>query len=76
MIHILWSIIVGFIVGWIAKKIMPGVEHLGFILTSLLGIGGSIDRSTLFETGARLFVSRGGIHHVHHWRTDSALYLD
>jgi uncharacterized membrane protein YeaQ/YmgE (transglycosylase-associated protein family) len=42
MIHILWSIIVGFIVGWIAKKIMPGVEHLGFILTSLLGIGGSI----------------------------------
>jgi uncharacterized membrane protein YeaQ/YmgE (transglycosylase-associated protein family) len=42
MLHIIWSIIVGFICGWIAKKIMPGVEHLGFILTSLLGIGGSI----------------------------------
>jgi uncharacterized membrane protein YeaQ/YmgE (transglycosylase-associated protein family) len=42
MLHIIWSIIVGFICGWIAKKIMPGAEHLGFILTSLLGIGGSI----------------------------------
>lgn len=42
MLHIIWSIIVGFIVGWVAKKIMPGVEHLGFMLTSLLGIGGSI----------------------------------
>ena len=42
MLHIIWSIIVGFIVGWIAKKILPGAEHLGFILTSLLGIGGSI----------------------------------
>ncbi len=39
---IVWTIIVGFIVGWIATKIMPGVEKLGFWLTSLLGIGGSI----------------------------------
>jgi uncharacterized membrane protein YeaQ/YmgE (transglycosylase-associated protein family) len=42
MLHIIWSVIVGFIVGWIAKKILPGAEHLGFILTSLLGIAGSI----------------------------------
>ena len=42
MLHIIWSVIVGFIVGWIATKIMPGAQHLGFILTSLLGIGGSI----------------------------------
>ena len=42
MLHIIWSIIVGFIIGFIAKKIMPGVEHLGFITTTLLGIGGSI----------------------------------
>jgi uncharacterized membrane protein YeaQ/YmgE (transglycosylase-associated protein family) len=42
MLHIIWSIIVGFIVGWIARKIMPGVQHLGFIATTLLGIGGSI----------------------------------
>jgi uncharacterized membrane protein YeaQ/YmgE (transglycosylase-associated protein family) len=42
MLHIIWYIIVGFIVGLIARAIMPGVQHLAFILTTLLGIGGSI----------------------------------
>jgi uncharacterized membrane protein YeaQ/YmgE (transglycosylase-associated protein family) len=42
MLHIIWSIIVGFIVGWLAKKIMPGVADLSFMWTTLLGIGGSI----------------------------------
>lgn len=40
MIHILWSIIVGFIVGLIAGAIMH--THLGFLGTTLLGIAGSI----------------------------------
>jgi len=42
MLHIIWYIIVGFVVGLIARAVMPGVQHLGFILTTLLGIGGSI----------------------------------
>jgi len=42
MLHIIWSIIVGFIVGLVARAIMPGVQHIGFIYTTLLGIGGSI----------------------------------
>jgi uncharacterized membrane protein YeaQ/YmgE (transglycosylase-associated protein family) len=42
MLHILWYIIVGFIVGLIARAVMPGVQHLGFVITTLLGIGGSI----------------------------------
>ena len=42
MLHIIWSIIVGFIVGLIARAIMPGVQHLGLIMTTLLGVGGSI----------------------------------
>ncbi len=38
----LWTIIVGFIVGIIAKFLMPGDnEPKGFILTALLGIAGS-----------------------------------
>ncbi|MBV8378131.1 MAG: GlsB/YeaQ/YmgE family stress response membrane protein [Verrucomicrobia bacterium] len=40
MLHILWSIIVGFIVGLIAGAIMH--THLGLIGTTLLGIVGSI----------------------------------
>ena len=42
MLHIIWYIIVGFIVGLIARAIMPGAQHLGFIMTTLIGIGGSI----------------------------------
>ena len=42
MLHIIWSIIIGFIIGLIARAIMPGAQNLGFILTTLLGIGGSI----------------------------------
>ena len=39
---IIATIIVGFIVGLIARAIMPGVDSLGFWLTTALGIGGSI----------------------------------
>lgn len=36
------TIIIGFIVGVIAKLIMPGKENMGFIVTTLLGIAGSL----------------------------------
>ena len=42
MFALLITIIVGFIVGVIAKLIMPGKENMGFIVTTLLGIAGSI----------------------------------
>ena len=42
MLHFIWYIIVGFIVGLIARAIMPGAQALGFIMTTLIGIGGSI----------------------------------
>jgi len=42
MLGIIWSIIVGFIVGVLARFFYPGAMHMGFILTVLLGIGGSI----------------------------------
>jgi len=41
MLHILWSILVGFVIGFIARFLMGG-EHLGFLVTSLVGIAGSI----------------------------------
>jgi uncharacterized membrane protein YeaQ/YmgE (transglycosylase-associated protein family) len=40
MLHILWSIILGFIAGFVAKHLLGA--HLGFIATTLLGIAGSI----------------------------------
>ncbi|AMP04421.1 GlsB/YeaQ/YmgE family stress response membrane protein [Collimonas pratensis] len=39
--EIIGTIIVGFIVGVIAKLIHPGRENMGFIVTTLLGIAGS-----------------------------------
>ena len=39
---ILWSIIIGFIVGVFARALMPGRDPLGIILTTLLGIGGAV----------------------------------
>ena len=42
MFHIIWSIIIGFIVGLCARAILPGVQHLGFLMTTVLGIAGSI----------------------------------
>lgn len=42
MFHIIWSIIVGFIVGLIARWIVPGADHMGFFLTTIVGIVGSI----------------------------------
>ncbi|WP_300454271.1 GlsB/YeaQ/YmgE family stress response membrane protein [Accumulibacter sp.] len=38
---IVWTIVLGFVVGVIAKLIHPGRENMGFIVTVLLGIGGS-----------------------------------
>ncbi len=39
---LIWTIIVGFIVGVVAKLIHPGRENMGFIMTTLLGVGGSL----------------------------------
>ncbi|MGE5945861.1 MAG: GlsB/YeaQ/YmgE family stress response membrane protein [Betaproteobacteria bacterium] len=38
---ILWTIVLGFVIGVIAKLLHPGKENMGFIMTVLLGIGGS-----------------------------------
>jgi len=42
MLHIIWSIIVGFIIGLIARALTPGAQHMGFLATSLVGIVGSV----------------------------------
>lgn len=39
--HILWTLIVGLIVGALAKLIMPGRDPGGILVTMLLGIGGA-----------------------------------
>ncbi|MGE0553355.1 MAG: GlsB/YeaQ/YmgE family stress response membrane protein [Gemmatimonadales bacterium] len=38
---LIWTIVIGFLVGTIAKVIMPGKDSGGFIATTLLGVGGA-----------------------------------
>ena len=45
---IIWTIIIGFVAGVIAKFIMPGGnEPSGFVLTALLGVVGAVVASYL-----------------------------
>ena len=39
---IVWTIVIGFIAGVIAKFLMPGRDPAGFIITTLLGIAGAL----------------------------------
>lgn len=39
---ILWTILIGFIVGIVAKFLMPGRDPAGFIITVLIGVVGSV----------------------------------
>ena len=38
---ILWTIVLGLVIGVIAKFLHPGKENMGFLMTILLGIAGS-----------------------------------
>jgi uncharacterized membrane protein YeaQ/YmgE (transglycosylase-associated protein family) len=44
---IIWTIIVGLVVGAVAKLLMPGKDPGGFIITILLGIAGAFVASYL-----------------------------
>ena len=41
MFHLLWMLIVGIVVGAIARWIMPGAQAMGLLMTGVVGIAGS-----------------------------------
>ena len=40
--HILWALIIGLVIGAIAKFIVPGKDPGGIIVTSMIGMAGSL----------------------------------
>jgi uncharacterized membrane protein YeaQ/YmgE (transglycosylase-associated protein family) len=40
--HLIWTILIGFVAGLVAKMLAPGSGPGGFFLTAALGIGGSL----------------------------------
>ena len=41
IMHVIWALIVGLIVGALARLLVPGQQHLGVLMTSILGVVGS-----------------------------------
>ncbi len=39
---IIWTILIGFVAGLVARAIKPGNDPMGFILTAVIGIAGSL----------------------------------
>jgi uncharacterized membrane protein YeaQ/YmgE (transglycosylase-associated protein family) len=39
---ILWTIIIGFVIGLVARALIPGRDPAGFIITTVLGIAGAL----------------------------------
>ena len=44
---IIWTILIGFVIGVVAKFLMPGRDPAGFIITAVIGIAGSFIASYL-----------------------------
>ena len=42
MLNIIWYIIVGFLAGLIARAVLPGADHMGFLATTAVGIIGGL----------------------------------
>jgi uncharacterized membrane protein YeaQ/YmgE (transglycosylase-associated protein family) len=64
IMSIIGTIIVGFIVGLLARFFYPGAVNLGFWMTTLLGIGGSVVGGII---GGLLWKSPDGRFHPAGW---------
>ena len=38
----LWTVLIGLVVGGLARWIKPGEQAIGWIMTALIGVGGAI----------------------------------
>jgi uncharacterized membrane protein YeaQ/YmgE (transglycosylase-associated protein family) len=42
ILHLIWSVIIGFIVGLLARALLPGADTMGLLATTIVGIVGSL----------------------------------
>lgn len=47
---LIWTIVIGFVVGLVARALKPGDDKLGIVMTSVLGIAGAYFASFLGRT--------------------------
>ena len=68
MLHVVWHIVTGFVVGLIARAVLPGGDQMGLIATTVVGIVGSVLGGLVGspdqEAGAGRLVPPGRVRHV------------
>lgn len=42
MLHVVWHVITGFVIGLIARAVLPGADQMGLIATTVVGVVGSV----------------------------------
>ena len=47
--NIIGAVILGILAGYIARALLPGKQHMGFLMTIILGIAGAIAGFYIFE---------------------------
>ena len=47
MATLIWTIVIGFVVGLLARALKPGDDKLGIVMTTVLGIAGAFTASFL-----------------------------
>lgn len=48
--HLIWTILIGFVAGLVAKLLAPGTGPSGFFMTAALGIAGSLIATYIGES--------------------------
>ena len=56
---IVWTILIGFIAGLVARALKPGNDSAGFIVTTLIGIAGSLIATYLGQAMGWYTVGQG-----------------
>ena len=64
IMSIIWMIVVGFVVGLLARFLYPGAINMGFWMTALVGIGGSLVGGVI---GSLIWKSPDGKFHPAGW---------
>jgi uncharacterized membrane protein YeaQ/YmgE (transglycosylase-associated protein family) len=54
--HWVWLIIVGAVVGFLARLLHPGRDPFGLILTTLIGVAALVVAGLIFSSGVLQFV--------------------
>lgn len=64
IMSIIWMIVIGFVVGLLARFFYPGAVNMGFWMTTAMGIGGSLVGGVI---GSILWKSPSGRFHPAGW---------